>query len=446
MANESEARLKTFAMIIKFGHDLFDGKDLKSTAAAAVNNSYQLLKFRSAALFRLDSARNCRVLGQFGQSDVNEFSAAVQQQKKLIAEARFDQNGAAVIENRELPEELAENNALYLLCRLTPPAAACFDGTYVWLLEYEKSIPENILPTVRLLGKSIAEALCLAESSSGPGRRLPRFFTGIGRWILLLLLLAAVMLLPVRETSTAEFMLKAPEVTAAYTRIDGTVTGVMKKDGTPVKKGETVLQLDRSELEYRLADARARLKEAEADLELAQQNAFTDESKLGNVKLLRARCRILQVAVDEAQWLLKHTVIKAPADGILVLDEERSGEITGRAVKAGDKLFEIYGGRGMTAEVMVHERDSSILHSKFDSELFLHTAPEKGLTGRIISVAHYPTLNERNQYCYQIRMELPESEKGSLRFGMRGVAKLSGGNVCLGYWLFKSIILYFRSW
>ena len=38
-ANENDAKLKTLALIIKFGHDLFDGKDVKSIAAAAVSNS-----------------------------------------------------------------------------------------------------------------------------------------------------------------------------------------------------------------------------------------------------------------------------------------------------------------------------------------------------------------------------------------------------------------------
>ena len=37
----------------------------------------------------------------------------------------------------------------------------------------------------------------------------------------------------------------------------------------------------------------------------------------------------------------------------------------------------------------------------------------------------------------------PEDSAG-LRYGMRGVARLSGGNVSLGYRLFKSVVLYFR--
>ena len=59
MASEIEAKLKTLAMIIKFGHDLFDRKNLKEIAASAVNNSHSLLNFRSSALFRLQKNKKC---------------------------------------------------------------------------------------------------------------------------------------------------------------------------------------------------------------------------------------------------------------------------------------------------------------------------------------------------------------------------------------------------
>ena len=38
---------------------------------------------------------------------------------------------------------------------------------------------------------------------------------------------------------------------------------------------------------------------------------------------------------------------------------------------------------------------------------------------------------------------LPDNSAG-LRYGMRGIARLSGENVSLGYRLFKSVVLYFR--
>ena len=447
MTNESDGKLKTLAMIIKFGHDLFDGKDLKSIAAAAVSNSHALLNFRSSALFRLDRNKRCNVLGQFARTEVNDFSAAVQQQKNLIQSITFETDGIVLLSNDKLPEGLSENDAVYLLYNLPLPESSSLDSSYVWLLEYEKNIPESAVNTARLLGKSIAEAVSLAEVSASGGRwKISRFWQRFLKYACLLLLCCGAMFIPIRESSTAEFMLKAPDITAAYAWFDGPVAKCLKQDGEIIRKGETVILFDTAELKYRLANAEAALKEAAADLELAQQTAFTDESKLGKVKLLKARCNILQVAVNEAKWFLKHSEIKAKSDGILVLTDGRAEQFTGKAVKAGDKLFEVYGGQGMIAEIMVNERDSSILHNRFDTELFLHTSPEKGISCELISAARYPVLNARNLYCYAVRVKLPDTAEKDLRFGMRGVAKLSGERVRLGYYLFKNMILYFRNW
>ncbi|MBR2906324.1 MAG: HlyD family secretion protein [Lentisphaeria bacterium] len=447
MANESEAKLKTLALIIKFGHDLFDGKDVESIAAAAVSNSHALLKFRSSALFRLEKNRKCNVLGQFAQTQVNEFSAAVQQQKNLIGKADFDKDGIVLLSNDKLPEELAANSSVYLLCKLPLPAASRQDHSYIWLLEYEKNIPESAVNTVRLLGRSVAEALSLAESSSsGKCWHLSGFPQRIAKYCFWLLLFIGIMFIPVRNSSTAEFMLKAPDITASYAWFDSPVAKCLKQDGEFVRKGEVIVQFDTAERKYRLVQAEAELKEAAAELDLAAQTAFTDESKLGNVKLLKARCNVLQVAVNEAKWYLAHSEIRAEADGLLALADGRAEQLTGKAVKAGDKLFEIYGGDGMIAEIMVNERDSSILHDKIKAELFLHTAPEKGISGETFFVAQYPVLNEQNLYCYKVLVKLPETERKGLRFGMRGVAKLSGAEVHLGYYLFKNLILYFRNW
>jgi hypothetical protein len=132
-----------------------------------------------------------------------------------------------------------------------------------------------------------------------------------------------------------------------------------------VRKGERIARYDTAQLEYKLADARSSLQETEAELALEQQNAFTDESKLGKTKLLQAKCDSMKVAVKEAEWFLAHADITAPADGILALTDRRAEQLTGKAVRTGDKLFEIFSTGNITAKILVPEQNSSILQKKF---------------------------------------------------------------------------------
>ena len=93
---------------------------------------------------------------------------------------------------------------------------------------------------------------------------------------------------------------------------------------------------------------------------------------------------------------------------------------------------------------MVPEKDSAILEQSPSLTLFLHTSPELPIVGKILSIRRYPELTEQNIYSYNIRAELAGERLPELQVGMRGIARLSGGRVKLGYYLFRSLVLWWR--
>ena len=447
MSNENlAARLKTFALILKYGHDLFDAHEFSVIAAKAVNDSCVLLNFRNAVLFEMTGEGKAELIAQFAQTELHPHAAVVLLLKQLAETADFTADGTCIVSRENgLPEELGKNDGVYLCCKLSPPNHGPA-LTFVWLLEYEKEVPVYAVNTAKLLGRSISEALIysrLAAVGKWKDRKKIRKFWG---WLMGVILLAALMFVPVPDSATAEFSLKSNHITAAYAWFDGPIAQCLKQDGDSVRKNEIIVRYDTAQLQYRLAIAKAALRETEAELKLEQQNAFTDETKLGKVELLKAKRESMFVAVQEAEWFLRFSEIKSPADGILALTDGRAELLTGKAVRTGDKLFEIMGKEGLIAEILVNERDASVLQKGFTATLFLYTAPEKAIRTEILEVANYPELTEQRTYCFPVRVRIVPEESLPLRFGMRGVAKLSAGNVPLGYYLFKSMILYFRSW
>ena len=444
MANEELAsRLKAFALMLKYGHDLFDAGNFSDAAALAVNNSRRLLNFRTATLLELSGGK-ARAIAQYGQVEANPHSRLAQVQCRFAESLKPGTEPLVVTAADGLPEELAAHDAVYCCFQLRPPANLDHaDVVFFWLLEYEKEIPAYVPNTFKLLAASASEALYYQRYCKNQLWEVKRHVKKRWVWGALLLLLIAAMFLRVPESTTAEFTLKAPEITSVYAWFDGPIAACLAQDGEIVKKGELIVEYDTDQLNYRLSSARNALREIEAELALEQQNAFSDEERLGKVKLLEARRDTMAIAVREAQWYLDHARIAAPADGILALADGRAEQLAGKAVRTGDKLFEIYGGDGMIAEIPVNERDASILRNSFTAKLFLHTAPETAIPVEILEVSHYPELTEQKTYCYKVRVRLPKESSG-LRYGMRGVARLSGGNVSLGYRLFKSVVLYFR--
>ena len=441
MSNDDLAgKLKTFATILKFNHDLFDAQSFTQAAAMAVNNSRILLDFRNSMLFELLPDNKLQLLAQFGQPELHPHSALVQSFQYLAEQTGSGQNESCI-----LKPDTTDPDAVCLCLKLLPPACAKKRCVLIWIIEYEKEVPSFAANTAKLLGKSISEALNLAKYANSsswkdPVRSRKRCLAAGAA-----LICAAALLLPIRESTTAEFTLKSARITAAYAWFDGPIAKCLKQDQDPVKKGEVIAEYDISQRRYQYEMALAALNEAEAELELERQNAFSDESKLGKVKLLQKKCEMLRVPVAEAKWYLDHARITAPSDGILALTDKRAERLAGKAVRTGDKLFEILARESLVAEIPVNERDSSVLQGKFTATLFLHTAPERAIKTGETETACYPDLTEQNTYCYMVRAKLAESQTGDLRFGMRGIAKLSGKRVCLGYLLFKNLILYFRN-
>ena len=130
-------------------------------------------------------------------------------------------------------------------------------------------------------------------------------------------------------------------------------------------------------------------------------------------------------------------------DGVVALTDGSADKLAGRALRQGEKQFDILSDQGMIAEIMVNEKDASVLEGTPRILLFLHTRPELPIQVKIISTRFYPELTEQNIYSYNLKAEMEGNVPG-LRYGMRGVARVSGEKVKLGYYLFRSLVLWYR--
>lgn len=439
-------RLKAFAFILKFGHDLFASENFSEAAGSAVNDSCSILNFKSSALFE-KNAGHVQLLSQYGAVIPNPHSHLAVVQKEFLEREKLSDEITFFGPEADLPEEMKHNETVWLVMMLPPPKRIAETASrFIWLLGYEKDCPPFAKNTAKLLSVSISEALYFHRiCKNEKWEKVERHARKSWIWLIVGIILTAILIFyKVPESINAEFTLKAEETTAAYAWFDGPISRCLRQNGDWVKKGEVIAEYEKDQLTYRLKMAQSALRESEAELAVEEQNAFSDASKLGQVKLLRARCDSQKIAAEEAKWYLDHAKLRAPAEGILSLTDGHAEMLTGKAVRTGDKLFEIFGGDGITAEIMVNEKDASVLQQKgMRIELYLYNAPEQVLPVDILEISHYPELTDQKIYCYKILVRLKE-KKPILRLGMRGVAKIYGSPVRLGYYLFKNAVLYFR--
>ncbi len=125
-------------------------------------------------------------------------------------------------------------------------------------------------------------------------------------------------------------------------KVSGVVLESTLREGSSVKAGQVLAQLDSADQRARLAQQQAALDEARARLALATKNNANSQALLkqnyisqqsfdatqNSVELAQASVKAAQAVVDLARIALNDTVIKAPLGGV----------ISKRHVQAGEKL------------------------------------------------------------------------------------------------------------
>ncbi len=453
---ELKARLRALAAIVRLGRDAFAQPDLTAVGVHIVNNSRSLLVYERSSL--LDMRGHPRVVAEFAQVEVKQQTEYAQALRTLCAELEIGENALEVTPDNppagklsakaEAAREFLTSSGIHLLIAplRSPRSKVSVKEPFLWVLEYKDAVPSHVGASLTLLSADYGNALWMHVPQNG--------FRHLFRWlrkitfmrVFLLLLLAffvALFTVHVEHTVSAEFVVKPKSMFSAFAWFDGVVKTCFFNDGDKVKEGDAILEYNTDRMRFQLATAEASFKESDAEYVQESMASFTEKERLGRLKILIHKREQAQVAIAEAKWYLAHSVVRAPVSGILAITDGSADKLSGRAVRLGERLFDIFSDTGMIAEIMVNEKDASVLEGHPRITLFLHTRPELPIPVKILSSRYYPELTEQNIYSYNLKVEMENNVPG-LRYGMRGVARVTGERVKLGYYLFRSLVLWYR--
>ncbi len=138
------------------------------------------------------------------------------------------------------------------------------------------------------------------------------------------------------------------------------------RSGQAFKKGDVLVELDDTDLEARLQQARAALEAAQANLakartDLARTKRLFAEKVASKEKLDRDQTRVtagkaqvqgLKQAVASAQTILRYATIRAPIDGIIVDKQVNQGDL----VSPGQTVVTMYNPGRLQLIAIVRER------------------------------------------------------------------------------------------
>ena len=452
-------KLNALSAVLKLGHEAFEKPTLQQLANHIVNNSQIVAPYERSAL--IDMRGNWpKIIAVSGQPEVNVNSEYCLNLANLVQPfTALDK--VSVLSGELLKEKNARKGAFEALeylrgyfdqMLLIPIRQGSHDKTpsgnlLLWVVEFSNDAnlasAGSLLP---LLAQHYGEALffTLYDKKKIIHRVIDR-----KKWlkpsrvalILLCAFVISLFVVPVRQNVAADFEIMPAEENFYYAPFEGVIEKCFHKSGDRIEPTDKILSYNTEERFFDLAAAVNAYNKISAQLDLVQQQSFKEISKRGEVRMLELQKEKAEISIKRNKWFMEKSVIHAKQAGILDIGDK--DKLEGKAVRAGEKLFEVLSTEGLIALVYLNEQNASVLGDDCKITLYLHTMPEMPLVGKIDSISPKPVLTEKKNYCYLIRIKL-DSQKANLICGMRGVARISGPRVPFGYYLFRNIVLWWR--
>jgi hypothetical protein len=457
---KARGKLNALSAVLRLGHESFEKKTPVQWAGHVVNNSVLAVPYSRSALidFRGIAPKIMAVSGQPEVNSNSEYCVNLLSLSKILSNL----TKAVVIDKELLKKQEAGERAFEALDYLLESSKAVMampiippdsgeeeNGLFVWIVEFENkrsaAAASALLPLLcRHYSESLHYALSSRKNSAIRNFVSRRSILKPSRIILGLLFIFFICLfvVKVRENVAAEAEIIPETEHIYYAPFDGIIDSCFdNRSGMQIEKGTPVLKYANEELTFKLLAAENEYNKIKARLDLIQNESFNDISKRGQVKLLNLQKEQAKIEIDKSRWLLKESIMKAEISGILDIGD--ADKLAGRAVRAGEKLFEIVSTYKMLALVELNERNASVLTKDSIVTLYLHNSPETPIKCEIIRTSPKPVLTEKRVFCYLIRLRMIDPP-GDIICGQRGIARISGPRIRLGYYLFRNIVLWWR--
>ena len=449
-------KANALSSVLRLGHEAFQKKNLDAVNTHILNNSKLVLNYDRACLIDMhsDSPRITAIMGQSQVNNNSEYCINIKLLLKafpkldkiiLITKEILDENKASSTALKAF-ENLSEFSKNIIIVPMTPPEAEeSTDELYIWVVEYAEFAKKQELHLLSLLSHHYREAIWYNtkrnETKFKAIIRKRKVFAFRNIFAAIFILFFISLFFRIHQNVASSFELVPTQESVRYAPYSGVISEALYKNGVEVKKGDLIIKYDTKELSYQLSSAVNAAEEIQAELNLAKQRSFSDEEELDKVKLLELKHNKFLIDIDRLNWYLSRSDLVAEDTGTLIVDDNEKW--SGKSVTAGEKLYEIVNDKNIIAKVMLDESDAAVLGENTKINLFLFSQPEKPVHGEIFSVSPKPLLNETGQFCYNIKMKLNKIQPSYI-FGMRGIARVQGNKVSFGYYLFKSMVLWWR--
>ncbi len=216
---------------------------------------------------------------------------------------------------------------------------------------------------------------------------------------------------------------------------EGRLVNVAALPGDRVAAGQVLARFDHREL----ALERARLQAELAEQRVESGQAFSERSSL-DVRLAEARARVIEARLATVEHRLEAAVLRAPFDGVVVSGDLRTR--LGEQLPLGEPLFEVASTAGFRLELDVPDRAVDEIAAGFTGEFASDARPDDRVPFEIVRI--HPEATSRPGATVYTVEAAGDLDAAWVRSGVEGVARIEAGGRAPWWILFHRITDYLQ--
>ncbi len=213
------------------------------------------------------------------------------------------------------------------------------------------------------------------------------------------------------------------QVTAVYqatlaSRIQGTIDNLFVREGSVVRKGQTLMVLDNRDLQAELSRVTAELDNAKAHQTRMEDLYRKDAVSKQELENATRGLRVAEAARKAVLAQLSYTIVKAPFDGVITEKKVEIGELA----SPGQPLLKMEDPEQLRLEATVAESDVRVVSVGSPVPVVIDALGADPLKGKVSQIL---PAGDPQTHTFTMKVDLPRTS--GLKSGMFGRLRLEKG-------------------
>ena len=426
-AQQPNPQIETLGSLLQIEQDVRQSNSENAVEFIAVNDTWRILHYRQAALWRMAEVARPEVKLISGLADLPLDSPYRQWLNQAIRQVVISAPAgkAQVVTLDSLSAELKEGwlewmPAAAVVITFPSPAGKAVGG--LWLAV--ESIPhDGELALVERLSWVYGQALWAWRPYAPVWHKWLADLKKKKNLKKYSLIIGLIALFPMRLTVLAPAEIIGKDAKQIGAPMDGVVAKFFVNPNQQVKEGDLILTLDDTSVRNRNEVAAKSQAVAQAEYLRETQKSFGDGNSKGDLSSYKAK---FEEKVAEAQYtndMFERIQIKAPSNGIVVFSD--ANDWVGKPVQTGERIVQLADPQHVQIAINLPVDDALNLEPGAKVKLYLNISPLDTVEGELTQASYEPTPVAEGFVAYRLKADVASDDKPP-RIGLKGTAKIYG--------------------